>query len=216
MRYAVAHELAVRNPADASAIVAALPALPAHKGHRAIPHGEVSEALATVRASTAGPAARLALEFAVLTASRLAEATGARWAEIDMDGKVWTIPADRMKAKRVHRVPLSDRAVEILTEARKLTGGAGLVFPSPRTGQVLAGRVLGDVLRRCGIPSTMHGFRASFSTWAAEAGVERGVREAALAHAVKGVEGAYQRSDLFDRRRAVMDRWSQYIGGSQR
>ena len=115
-----------------------------------------------------------------------------------------------MKAKREHRVALSARALEVLQEARALHNG-DLVFPSRKTGRALGSSTFWELLRALGIPGTVHGFRAAFSSWAAENGVERGVREACLAHVVKGVEGAYQRSDLHEQRRAVMGAWADYV-----
>ena len=139
---------------------------------------------------------------------------GATWREIDLGAAVWTIPAARMKAKREHRVPLSGRALAVLREARKLHGG-DLVFPST-TGKQIAGRTLGDVFRRLGIPTTTHGLRSAFRDWAAEARVDRDVAEAALAHRVRNaVEAAYRRTDLFELRRAVMGRLGPLPGVSK-
>ena len=211
LRWSVAAGHAERNVADS--IEAGLPQQngPA-RHHRALPPAEVPAALAKVRVSAAPPAIRLAVEMAVLTASRVAEVTGATWREIDLGAAVWTIPAARMKAKREHRVPLSRRALEVLQEARKLHGGA-LVFPGPRSGKELASATLRGLLARLGIDgTTLHGLaRTTFRSWAAEQGVDRAVAEAALAHVVAGVEGAYLRSDLFERRAEVMERWGQYV-----
>ena len=129
-----------------------------------------------------------------------------------MDAGTWTIPADRMKAKREHKVPLSGRALEILAEARALSNGSGLVFPSAKTGGLFSRRLPGEVFRRCGVDSTIHGLRSSFRDWAAETGVDRAVAEAALAHVVQGVEGAYRRTDLLEARRAIMERWGEHVG----
>ena len=151
--------------------------------------------------------------MAVLTACRVSEVTGMRWSEADLAAKVWTVPDSRMKAKREHRVPLSGRALEVLHEARRLHGG-DLVFPGPRSGKPLASATLGGLLARLGIDgTTLHGLaRTTFRSWAAEQGVAREVAEAALAHIVPGTEGAYMRSDLFERRRRLMDDWAQYTG----
>ena len=214
LRYAVAQELVEYNAAEASAIQAALPkANGTLRHHKALPHGKLKAALERVRASNdAPPAVRLALEFVALTACRVSEVRGARWEEIDVDAGTWTIPADRMKAKREHKVPLSGRALEILAEARALSNGSGLVFPSAKTGGLFSRRLPGEVFRRCGVDSTIHGLRSSFRDWAAETGVDRAVAEAALAHVVQGVEGAYRRTDLLEARRAIMERWGEHVG----
>ncbi len=123
---------------------------------------------------------------------------------------MWEIPAERMKAGKPHRVPLSDRALDVLAEARGRFGDSDLVFRSAR-GQAVTNAVLLNVLPRCGVDGTVHGFRTSFRSWAAEEGVDRQDAEMALAHAVRGVEGAYQRSDLLERRRIVMQAWTDYV-----
>ena len=170
--------------------------------HKALPHGEVAEALAKVRDSESHAGVRLALEFMVLTATRSNEVRGAACDEVEHD--VWTIPADRMKAKREHRVPLSGRALEILEEARKLHGGGGIVFRGAKGGRIHAS-MFSKLLRRLGIAGTPHGMRSSFHDWCSETGVAREVAEAALAHKVRSqAEAAYARSDLLDRRREVM------------
>lgn len=214
LKYALAEGLVEHNAADAPAIRAALPKTNGgRKHHKALPHGEVAAALAKVRASGSQPAARLALEFLALTACRPGEVRGAEWAEIDLEAGTWTIPAERMKAKRVHRVPLSGPALEVLAEAHELSNGSGLVFPSALTGGPVSGRALTDVLRQVDEAGTAHGLRSSFTDWAAESSVDRAVSEAALAHVVGGVEGAYRRTDLLERRREVMERWADYLAG---
>ena len=130
--------------------------------------------------------------------------------EIDLDAATWEIPGERMKAGKPHRVPLSEPALEVLIEARKCFGDSDLVFRSARR-KAVTNAVLLRVLRRCGVDGTVHGFRTSFRSWAAEEGVDRQVAEMALAHAVKGVEGAYQRSDLLERRRVIMQAWADYV-----
>ena len=209
MKWAVAKGYRQDNPAG-DAIGAALPRNGGHVHHKALPHREVGAALRKVRACTAQPAVRLALEFVVLTAARLNEVLGARWSEIE--GSTWTVPAARMKGKREHRVPLSGRALGVLRDARELSGGAGLIFPSRRTGKTLSSPALREVLRRLDIPGTVHGFRSSFRDWCSENAVAREVAEAALAHKVRNqTEAAYARSDLLERRREVMEDWSDYL-----
>ena len=211
LKYAVAEGLAPVNVAD-PALRAALPkANGGTRHHKALPHAEVAGALAKVRASGSQPAARLAVEFLAVTACRVGEVLGARWTEIDLQERVWTVPATRIKSKREFRVPLSGRALEILAEARKLSGGSGLVFVSGM-GKQLPRQTPGLLLRRAGIGATPHGFRSSFCDFCAERGVDRSVAEAALAHVVQGTEGAYFRSDLLDARRAVTEAWAVHVG----
>ena len=189
---------------------AAVKALPRHtdkpQHHRALHHGEVAAALEKIRASGASMASKLGIELLTLTATRSGEVRGARWSEID--GDVWTIPAERMKSKAAHRVPLSSRALEVLAGARSLSGGDGLVFPSPATGRALTNEAFPKLVRELGIAGTAHGMRTAFRSWAAEQGVSREVAEGCLAHAVKG---AYQRSDLLAARTEVMERWGRYV-----
>ena len=211
MRWAIAQGYRVDNPAG-DAITAALPRNTAQPAHfRALPHGELAAVLAKVRQSDAGPCARLSLEFLVLTAARAGEVRHARWVEVDRAGRVWTIPASRMKASREHRVPLARRALEVLEEARSLRNGSALVFPSPQTGGPLSSGVWWKLLRRLGLDCTVHGFRSSFRDWCGENGVPRELAEACLAHAIGNqAEAAYARSDLLERRRCVMEEWDQY------
>ncbi len=135
------------------------------------------------------------------------------WSEIDIDAAIWTIPADRMKAGRAHRVPLCARALEILAEARQLGNGSGLVFPGTRPGKPLSDMTLSKLMRDLSLDAVPHGFRSSFRDWAAECtNASRAVMEAALAHAViNKVEAAYARSDLFGRRSKLMEQWAEYL-----
>ena len=212
MKWAVAQGYRDDNPAG-DAISAALPKAAVRKQHmRALPHAEVGAALARVKGSGAYPGTMLAFEFLVLTAARSGEVRNARWEQIDRDGAVWTIPAERMKASREHRVPLSPRALEVLDGAAELFDGQGLVFPSP-TGRVLNHATLTNLLHGLGIDAVAHGFRSSFRDWAAECtDAPREVCELALAHVNSDrVEAAYRRTDLFDRRRVLMNDWAAYV-----
>ena len=148
----------------------------------------------------------------MLTATRSGEVRLATWEEMDTAGRVWTVPALRMKAKREHRVPLCGRALEILDAARALGDGGGLVFPM-RSGRAIAMSTLPKMLQYHEIAAVPHGFRSSFRDWAAErTDHPREVIEAALAHVVQNkVEAAYARSDLFERRRRLMDDWGAYL-----
>jgi len=218
MRWAVANGHRTDNPAG-DAIAEALPRNGNGNGgprhHRAIPHGEVAAAVRAVRASGASASTRLAFEFLVLTAARSGEVRAATFAEIDLDAGVWTIPASRTKANRDHRVPLCARARRIVAEARSATGGAGtgLLFPGVRRGVPISDGTFVKLLRDLGVDSTAHGFRSSFRDWCGElSGQPREVAEAALAHEVGNrTEAAYARSDLFDRRRSLMDDWARYL-----
>ena len=205
----------VQSNAAGNLINSALPRMPAVKSHlRALPYREVSEALDTIEASGSTPAAKLALRFLILTAARPGEVRWAAWAEIDVHDRVWRIPGERMKSGAEHRVPLSYAALDVLERARVLDVGSGLVFPSPiRAGRPLSNVTLTKVLRTAGLAekATVHGFRSTFRDWCADTGKPRQVAEAALAHAVRGVEGAYFRSDLFERRRRLMDSWAAYL-----
>ena len=178
--------------------------------HRAVGHADVVDVLATVRSSSGWAGARLAVEFVTLTATRSDEGRAARWDEIDQEGRTWTIPGERMKTAQEHRVPLSRQALAVLDEARRL-GDDELIFPAARGRGAIAGPVLGALLRELNIPGTLHGMRASFRSWCADTGVDRETAEAALAHVVRGVEGAYQRSDLLTRRAEVMQTWADYV-----
>ena len=165
-----------------------------------------------VRESQGSLAARLAFEFLVLTAARSGEVRGAVWSEFDLEAAVWTIPGERMKGGREHRVPLSDRALALLDEARALDDGSGLVFPSPVGRKPMSTSTFSQLLRELDIDGVPHGFRSSFRDWCSEFARAPGeVAEACLAHVVKGVEGAYARSDLLDRRRNLMQRWARYL-----
>ena len=179
---------------------------------RPSPHREVAAAIHTVRGSQAYKSAKLAFEFLVLTAARSGEVRRATWEEMDLEARVWTVPAERMKAKREHRVPLSARAVDILREAQALTDDRGLVFPSPR-GKSMRDEVLSKLLKTLKISAVPHGFRSSFRDWAQECtNAPRAVMEAALAHTNPDkTEAAYARSDLFERRRTLMGQWAAYL-----
>lgn len=211
--WAVSHGYAEHNADDS--INGALPSLKRVKEHlRALSYREVAGALETVEESRASTAAKLCLRLLVLTAVRSGEARGAMWREVDLEARSWVIPAGRTKVGAEHRVPLSDAAVAVLEQARMLDDGSGLVFPSPlKQGRPLSDMTLTKVLRDTGLAErcTVHGFRSSFRDWCAETGKPREIAEAALAHTVPGVEGAYFRSDLFERRRRLMDQWGAFV-----
>jgi integrase len=175
--------------------------------HPALDYRQIGEFMADLRARDSTSAH--CLEFLILTAARTGEVIGATWDEID--AKIWTVPAGRMKASREHRVPLSDRAVEIVRTMRSRRQ-SDYVFPGQRNARLsnMALLAMLRVLGRAGL--TVHGFRSTFRTWAAEqTGFRREIAEAALAHVnADKVEQAYQRGDLFEKRRRLMDAWSAF------
>ena len=195
----------------------ALQKQPAAKKHlRALPYREVADALASVDVAQSPPAAKLCLRFTILTAASSGESRGAVWSEIDLEAREWRIPASRMKTGVEHRVPLSDAALAVLEQARSIQDGSDLIFSSTaKHGGPLSDTSLIRILHGIGLAAraTVHGFRSSFRDWCAETGKPRDIAEAALAHTVGGVEGAYFRSDLFERRRLLMDQWATFVSG---
>ena len=178
--------------------------------HEAMPHSQVGAALARIRESNGYGGATDALEFLIVTGARSAEATGARWTEIDLEAATWTIPALRYKTDTEHVVPLSRMAVAVLERAEGYRDTTGLVFPSARGGLMQA-VILRRVMADLDLAGTVHGFRSSFRDWCAETGVDRALAESALGHVVGGVEGAYLRSALIERRRPLMQAWADYL-----
>jgi integrase len=179
--------------------------------HAAIPFADLPDFMATLR-SDSSIGAR-ALEFLILTASRSGEVFGAERAEFDPEGKTWTVPASRMKAGRVHRVPLSQRASEIVG-ALLATHSGKFVFPGARADKHLSSMALAMTLRRMGVRFTVHGFRSAFRDWAGErTHFPRELAEAALAHVIGDeTERAYRRGDALERRRELMDAWAMFCG----
>ncbi|MCY4496900.1 MAG: site-specific integrase, partial [Rhodospirillaceae bacterium] len=155
----------------------------------------------------------LAFEFLVLTACRSGEVRGAQWNEIDLEAREWRIPPERMKTGREHRVPLSRAALAVLREAQALADNSGVVFASVRGGP-LSKLAIAKLVRDLGIGAVPHGFRSSFRDWAAECSdVPREVCELALAHVnTNAIEAAYRRTDLFERRRVLMEQWAVFLG----
>ena len=155
------------------------------------------------------PVTKLAFEFLVLTATRSGDVRLAVWDEVDCESATWTIPGERMKIGREHRIPLAGRGLELLERAGELGDGHGLVFPESRSGRPLSDMTFSKLLKELGIPAVPHGFR----DWAAEqTDTPHAAMEASLAHVVRNAtEAAYARSDLFDRRRVLMDQWAGYL-----
>ncbi len=182
--------------------------------HAAMRYQDVPAFIAKLRERDA--VAALALEFAILTATRSGEVLGALWAEIDLDAKVWTIPPERMKAAREHRVPVSDRGVAILKQMETARTG-DFVFPGQRADKPLSVMAMEMVLRRMGVEdATVHGFRSAFRDWAGnETHFPRELAEHALAHVIGDkAEQAYRRSDALARRRELMDAWARHCEGA--
>lgn len=214
--WAIAHDYIEYNPAG-EAIKAALPAMPKVKEHlRSLPYREVPVAMDATSMTESATASKLCLRFAILTAARPGEARGASWEDIDLAASLWVIPAEGMKAEREHRVPLSDLALSLLEEARSISDGSSLVFPSPvNRGRPVSENTLGKVLKSAGLHSrtTAHGFRSSFRIWAREnTSASHAAMELALAHSVgSAVEQAYMRSDLLEQRRTLMQQWANFL-----
>ena len=214
MKYAAAKGYRKGDNPAGDAIGAALPRNGNRKKHfRSLPHAEVAGALARVRNSGAWTGTKLAIEYMILTATRPGETRLATWDEIDFGAATWTIPETRAKTRKPHRVPLSPRALQVLTEAEKIRDQTGLVFPSV-TGRAMANVTMTKLLRELGIAAVSHGFRSSFRVWCGDTGVDREVAERALAHSVRNpVEAAYARGTMFERRRKVMSAWASYVTG---
>jgi integrase len=185
--------------------------------HAALPWREIGAFMAGL--STQEGLGALALRFTILTGARPSESIEARWSEIDTSAGVWTVPPSRMKAGREHRVPLSDAALSVLREVAPLhddTRG-GWIFPGARAGRPLSNMAFLMLLRRMERGDlTAHGFRSTFRDWAAETGQPADVAEAALAHTLGNkVQAAYQRGDLLERRRKLMDTWAEFCARSE-
>ena len=183
------------------------------KHHKALRWADVGSALAQFDTTQCARATKLATRFIALTAARPGEVRLAAWDQIDMDTAVWTRPASMMKAGKEHRIPLSTAALDVLCDARKLPRGTGLLFPGQGR-KPIGESTLSGAMRDHGVAATPHGFRSSFATWAQEQGIEKDLREFALAH-VEGSQtvAAYARSDLLDLRRPVMQSWADAIAG---
>ena len=209
MKWAITEGYRRDNPAD-NTFQAGLPKVRHTQKHQeALPYSEVASALATVHDSNEPIMRKLAIELLALTATRPFEVLEAQWAEFDLDAATWTIPASTAKKDREHRVPLSDSAIAVLRQAQA-RNATGLVFlckgkPIPKNG-------INRIFVKLNIKAVGHGFRSSFREWCGETAKAREVAEAALAHKVRDqTEAAYARSDLFDRRRELMQQWADYL-----
>ncbi len=180
------------------------------KGHRALPSAKLFDFMEELRKLKGyGPRC---LEFVVLTACRSGEARLAQWPEFDMVEKTWNIPGERMKSGRPHRVPLSDEVISLLNGLERMEG-TELLFPGKKENSPLSDMTMTKIMRDMGVDAVPHGFRATFSTWTASStSYPFEVREMALAHAIgDGTVAAYQRSDLFEKRRNLMTDWAKFI-----
>ena len=223
MKWCWAHGLVNGNPVD---VVNHL--LPQQPGKRervkhqpAMPWRDVATFVADVVRTDEPNVSRALLEFVILTAARSGEARQMEWTEVDLATATWTVPANRMKARVTHRVPLSGRALEILQCQRRKHPDCKLVFSAPRGG-VLSDMALTKFLRDNKAPSseagrtaTAHGFRSSFRDWASEQGYSRDLAERALAHTINNQsEAAYHRTDLLEQRRPMMEAWAAHVEGA--
>ncbi len=184
--------------------------------HAALPYSEIGAFIAELQKQN-GTAAR-ALEFLILTAARTGEVIGAQWGEIDLAQKLWTIPADRMKSRKAHRVPISARALAIIESMEDLRDGNSL-FPGGKPEEPLSNMAILSLLKRMGRDDlTVHGFRSSFRDWVAErTSYPSELAEMALAHTVANkVEAAYRRGDMFEKRRRLMNEWARYCASPQK
>lgn len=181
--------------------------------HKAMPYGDVPAFVERLRKAEGGAAS--ALELLILTAARTGEIIGAAWSEFDLQAKVWTVPASRMKMKKEHRVPLCGRSLAILHTLAE-TKTTEFVFPGASGKKPLSNMAMDKWLRRLEIDATVHGFRSSFRDWAGDkTDFPREVIEAALAHQVgDAVEQAYRRGDAFEKRRSLMVAWDAFCGGA--
>lgn len=179
--------------------------------HKAMDYAELPAFTEQLRERKA--MAALALEFAILTATRTSEVLGATWGEVDLEKAIWTIPAARMKAGKEHRVPLAPRAIEILDATKSL--GKDWLFPADKGGK-LSGMAMSMLLRRMKLDCTVHGFRSAFRDWSAECtGYAYEVCEMALAHTIGNkAEAAYRRGDMFEKRRRLMSDWEAYCSNN--
>ena len=179
----------------------------------AVPVREMPDFMIKLR-QAAGTAAQ-ALEFLILTAARSGEVRGITWQEVSLEDALWIVPAERMKMKREHRVPLSDRAVSILKSQPRIDENP-LVFPAPR-GSQMSDATMSAVLKRMGVHATVHGFRSSFRDWCGDyTNYPRDLAEQCLAHGADDpVEAAYRRGDALERRREIMNEWSKFVAGHQ-
>jgi integrase len=210
-KYCVAQQWRTDDPANI-AIVEALPNPKRKVQHRkSISYNDVSDFIETVSKSSPGLSTKLGLEFLILTATRSGEVRNARWDEIN--GSLWIIPAERMKAGVAHRIPLPSRCIEILAKAKTISQGSGFIFEGTKPNKPLSENTFNKLMKELGLEVHAHGFRTSFRTWTQEkTNYPREIAEAALAHSLRDkAEAAYARSDLLEKRAEMMEAWAQFI-----
>ena len=213
MTWAINREYCTQNPA-APAVVQELGKQPPSSSHPSLEPDRLGSALALIRDANAHWAERYCLIFTAFTGVRNGEARGAAWAEINLDDATWTIPGERMKGRRTHKVPLSAQAVEILLYARDQTGRSeGVIFPPARRGHHMDSRRLSLLMKKLEIPAVPHGLRSSFSNWAGgRPHVPEAAAEMVLAHVpTEAVKKAYRTSDFFEHRRPIMQEWADFL-----
>ena len=201
------------NPARWSLLATQLPSpkkLKTVQHHKALVYTSINSFIGGLRKQNGISA--LALEFLIQTASRTGEVLGATWNEVDIPGKTWNIPANRMKTRKEHRVALNDRAIAILKGLMQIRSDSIYIFPNPTSLKPLSNVAMAQSLKKLDSEVTVHGFRSCFKDWAAEQTSHPNiVSEMALAHAIGGVEGAYRRGDLLAKRATLMADWGIYI-----
>ena len=210
-KYCVAKQWRSDDPANV-AIIKALPKLNKKVVHRkSISYNDVSNFIKVILGSSAGVSTKLGLEFLILTATRSGEVRKACWNEID--GSLWTIPAERMKAGVAHRIPLPARCIEILNLAREINKGSEYIFEGTQPNKPLSENTFNKLIKELDLDVNVHGFRTSFRTWTQEkTNYPREIAEAALAHSLNDkAEAAYARSDLLEKRAEMMEAWAQFI-----
>ena len=184
------------------------------KHHRSVPYYRVRPALRAIRGCGSGLATKLAQEFQIFTACRHGSVRNARWSEIDWENRLWIIPEENMKMDREHRVPLSDGAIAVLQKALPLKReDSDLIFPSRNGGGVISHATLSIMCNKLNLSGVPHGFRGTFATWCAEMGVPQEMTEAALAHVPGAIVKAYTHTDYMERRKPLMQAWSDHIEG---
>jgi len=213
-KWCIAKHWRLDDPADI-AIVQALPRQSKKIMHRkSISYNEVANFLEIIKGSSARQSTKLGLEFLILTATRSGEVRKASWNEID--GSLWTIPAERMKAGVTHRIPLPARCIEILNLARQISKGSKYIFEGTQANKPLSENTFNKLIKELNLDVHVHGFRTSFRTWTQEkTNYPREIAETALAHSLKDKsEAAYARSDLLEKRAEMMEAWEQFINSS--
>ena len=211
MKWAVAEGYRTTNPAGREHTYS-LGKVQAAEHYQSLPPGELGDALGIVRDCDAWWAVKCCTIFLALTGVRSGECRLATWKEFDLEKAVWTVPASRMKNRRVHRVPLSIEAMELLAYALEQGGGEGFVFPAERGGALSDSKSLSGLLLELDIGCVPHGFRSSFSNWAGGVGIPEAVSEMVLSHKPSAaIVKVYRTSDFFEQRVPVMQQWAEYV-----